>query len=180
MDRGYIDFARLYVFVLAAAFFVVRTKSNMLIQRLYSHSVDKTTGVRSDQTVEFTSPESVKSYPDKLRRISYLDMREFRLSSGRKGLEGESATKKTAAGRRNLNPPFPVSPSGGKPGREGSPHAAKNRRLPPPEGFQPAPLKPPLCIPPPSREAGNTAAARTLPPVAPQPWVSPSNNHGRS
>ena len=75
MDRGYIDFARLYVFVLAAAFFVVRTKSNMLIQRLYSHSVDKTTGVRSDQTVEFTSPESVKSYPDKLRRISYLDMK---------------------------------------------------------------------------------------------------------
>lgn len=44
--------------------------------------------------------------------------------------------------------PFPVSPSGGKPGRAGSPHAANSGRLPPQEGFQSAPLKPPLCIPP--------------------------------
>jgi len=49
MDRGYVDFERLYVFTLSAAFFVVRTKSNALLQRRYSHSVDKTTGVRSDQ-----------------------------------------------------------------------------------------------------------------------------------
>src|SRR5208283_4955897 len=54
------------------------------------------------------------------------------------------------AAARNLDAPFPVSPSGGKPGREGSPHAAKSGRLPPQEGFQGAPLKPPLCIPPPS------------------------------
>jgi hypothetical protein len=52
MDRGYIDFQRLFVFTLSSAFFVVRTKSNVLLQRRYSHPVDKSTGVRSDQTVE--------------------------------------------------------------------------------------------------------------------------------
>jgi hypothetical protein len=51
MDRGYIDFERLYVFTLSAAFFVVRTKENVLLERRYSHPVDKRTGVRSDQTV---------------------------------------------------------------------------------------------------------------------------------
>ena len=50
MDRGYIDFERLYVFTLSAAFFVVRTKENVLLERRYSHAVDKRTGVRSDQT----------------------------------------------------------------------------------------------------------------------------------
>jgi hypothetical protein len=55
--------------------------------------------------------------------------------------------------------PFPVSPSGGKPGRAGSPHAAKSGRLPPQEGFQSAPLKPPLCIPPVAfREVGTQAS----------------------
>jgi hypothetical protein len=73
MDRGYIDFQRLYVFTLSSAFFVVRTKSNVLIQRRYSHPVDKSTGVRSDQTVILTSFESASAYPDALRRISYLD-----------------------------------------------------------------------------------------------------------
>ena len=60
MDRGYLDFGRLYVFTLSAAFFVVRTKSNILLQRRYSHPVDKTTGVRSDHitflTNNFTLP----------------------------------------------------------------------------------------------------------------------------
>jgi hypothetical protein len=74
MDRGYVDFERLYVFTLSAAFFVVRTKSNVLIQRRYSHPVDKTTGVRSDHTVILTAINSVKSYPDQLRRVSYLDV----------------------------------------------------------------------------------------------------------
>src|SRR6202142_1541294 len=60
MDRGYIDFERLYVFTLSAAFFVVRTKSNVLIQPRYSHPVDKTTGVRSDHTVILTAINSVK------------------------------------------------------------------------------------------------------------------------
>jgi IS4 transposase len=72
MDRAYVDFERLYVFTLSAAFFVVRTKSNVLLQRRYSHPVDKTTGVRSDHTVFLTSIDSATAYPEKLRRISYL------------------------------------------------------------------------------------------------------------
>jgi hypothetical protein len=75
MDRGYVDFERLYVLTLSAAFFVVRTKSNVLIQRRYSHPVDKTTGVRSDHTVILTAINSVKAYPDQLRRVSYLDVK---------------------------------------------------------------------------------------------------------
>ncbi|HKG98989.1 MAG TPA: IS4 family transposase [Pyrinomonadaceae bacterium] len=73
MDRGYIDFERLYVFTLCSAFFVVRTKANVVLQRRYSHPVDKTTGVRSDQTVILTAIESAKAYPDALRRVSYVD-----------------------------------------------------------------------------------------------------------
>src|SRR6266849_3534967 len=73
MDRGYIDFQRLFVFTLSSAFFVVRTKSNVLIQRRYSPPVDKSTGVLSDQTVILTSFESASAYPDALRRVSYLD-----------------------------------------------------------------------------------------------------------
>ena len=73
MDRAYIDFQRLFVFTLSSAFFVVRTKSNVLLQRRYSHPVDKSTGVRSDQTVILTSFESASAYPDALRRVSYFD-----------------------------------------------------------------------------------------------------------
>jgi hypothetical protein len=73
MDRGYIDFQRLFIFALSSAFFVVRTKSNVLLQRRYSHPVDKTTGVSSDQTVILTSFESASVYPDALRRVSYFD-----------------------------------------------------------------------------------------------------------
>jgi len=73
MDRGYIDFERLYVFTLCSAFFVVRTKENVLLQRRYSHTVDKSTGVRSDHTVILTAMESAKVYPDALRRVSYFD-----------------------------------------------------------------------------------------------------------
>jgi hypothetical protein len=75
MDRGYVDFERLYIFTLSAAFFVVRTKSNVLLQRRYSHPVDKTTGVRSDHTVILTALDSVKAYPEQLRRVSYLDVK---------------------------------------------------------------------------------------------------------
>jgi hypothetical protein len=74
MDRGYVDFERLYVFTLSAAFFVVRTKSNVLLQRRYSHAVDKTTGVRSDHTVILTAINSAEAYPESLRRVSYLDV----------------------------------------------------------------------------------------------------------
>ena len=74
VDRGYVDFERRYVFTLSAAFFVVRTKSNVLLQRRYSHPVDKTTGVRSDHTVILTAIDSANAYPEVLRRISYLDV----------------------------------------------------------------------------------------------------------
>jgi IS4 transposase len=73
MDRGYIDFERLYVFTLSSAFFVVRTKRNVVLQRRYSRPVDKSLGLRSDHTVILTAIESVKVYPDALRRVRYFD-----------------------------------------------------------------------------------------------------------
>jgi len=74
MDRGYVDFERLYVFTLSAAFFVVRTKSNVILQRRCSHPVERTTGVRSDHTVILTAIGSATVYPEALRRVSYLDV----------------------------------------------------------------------------------------------------------
>jgi len=73
MDRAYIDFQRLFVFTLSSAFFVVRTKSNVLLERRYSHPVDKSTSVLSDQTVILSSVESATAYPDPLRKVSYFD-----------------------------------------------------------------------------------------------------------
>ena len=73
MDRAYVDFERLFLFTLCSAFFVVRTKKNVVLQRRYSHPVDKTTGVRSDQTVILTTVDSATAYPDPLRRIRYVD-----------------------------------------------------------------------------------------------------------
>ena len=73
MDRAYIDFQRLFVFTLSSAFFVVRTKSNVLLERRYSHPVDKSRGVLSDQTVILSSVESATAYPDPLRKVSYFD-----------------------------------------------------------------------------------------------------------
>ena len=73
MDRGYVDFERLFRFTLSSAFFVTRTKKNVLLQRRYSRPVNKSTGVRSDQTVILIATRSVKVYPDALRRIHYVD-----------------------------------------------------------------------------------------------------------
>ena len=73
MDRGYIDFERLYVFTLSSAFFVVRTKENVILQRRYSRPVDKSVGLRSDHTVVLTAIDSAKAYPDALRRVKYFD-----------------------------------------------------------------------------------------------------------
>jgi hypothetical protein len=73
MDRAYIDFQRLFVFTLSSAFFVVRTKSNVLLERRYSQPVDKSTGVLSDQTVILSSLASATAYPDTLRKVSYFD-----------------------------------------------------------------------------------------------------------
>lgn len=73
MDRGYVDFERLYRFTLAAAFFVTRTKAGIHLSRLESRPVDRTTGLRSDHIVWLTTPKSVAHYPDRLRRVSYRD-----------------------------------------------------------------------------------------------------------
>jgi len=71
MDRGYVDFARLYRIQLALAFFVIRAKDNLQYIRRYSHSHDRSTGVRSDQTILLTGPKSSLFYPAELRRVSY-------------------------------------------------------------------------------------------------------------
>ena len=73
MDRGYLDFERLFLFTLCSAFFVVRTKQNVLLQRRYSRPVDKTTGLQSDHTVILTEIHSATAYPDPLRRVTYCD-----------------------------------------------------------------------------------------------------------
>lgn len=73
MDRAYLDFTRLYVLTLCSAFFVLRAKSNLQCKRLYSHPVDRTTGLICDQTILLTGIKSSKEYSDKLRRIKYFD-----------------------------------------------------------------------------------------------------------
>jgi hypothetical protein len=73
MDRGYVDFARLYRFTLAGAFFVTRAKTGLQINRLESRPVDESTGVRSDQVVWLKLSKSIEHYPERFRRISYRD-----------------------------------------------------------------------------------------------------------
>ena len=72
MDKGYVDFLRLYTLHLALTFFVVRPKKDLQFRRRYSRPVDKSTGLRSDQTILLTGPKSQKLYPDPLRRVSYF------------------------------------------------------------------------------------------------------------
>jgi hypothetical protein len=73
MDLGFLDFSRLHTITRASAFFVIRAKSNLKSRRLYSHPVDKSTGVVCDQSILLTVPKSVGDYPDKLRRVRYYD-----------------------------------------------------------------------------------------------------------
>ena len=73
MDRGYVDFERLYTIHRASAFFVTRAKDNCDFRRLYSHPVDKSTGVQCDQTIALNGFYARKRYPERLRRIRYLD-----------------------------------------------------------------------------------------------------------
>jgi IS4 transposase len=73
MDRGYLDFARLYTLHLASSFFIVRAKSNLQCRRLYSSPVDKSSGLRCDQTILLTGYQSAKDYPEKLRLIKFFD-----------------------------------------------------------------------------------------------------------
>ena len=73
MDRGYLDFARLYQMHQAQAFFVTRTKSNTRFRRVYSAPVDRSTGLICDQTIALTGTRSCKDYPAHLRRIRFND-----------------------------------------------------------------------------------------------------------
>ena len=73
MDRGYLDFSRLFTMNRHGAFFITRTKSNTRYRRLYSHRVDKSTGLRCDQTVFLTGFYTKKDYPDKLRVVKCVD-----------------------------------------------------------------------------------------------------------
>ena len=73
MARGYVDFVRLYTIQQASAFFVTRSKRNVQFKRRYSHPVDKSTGLRSDQTIITTGVDTAKEYPIPLRRIHYCD-----------------------------------------------------------------------------------------------------------
>ena len=73
MDRGYLDFGRLYTIHKAGAFFVTRAKRRMLSERRYSNPVDKTTGVLADQIIFLTGKDTPEKYPDTLRRVKYRD-----------------------------------------------------------------------------------------------------------
>ena len=73
MDRGFLDFARLYRLTQTGAFFVIRPKSNTLFKRVYSRTVDKTTGLRCDQTVRLTGVKSLDDYPQYLRYVVFYD-----------------------------------------------------------------------------------------------------------
>ena len=73
LDRGYTDFSRLYMFTQHSAFFIIRAKSNLDHSRRNYRLVDKTTGLRSDQTILLKGPKTSQDYPDPLRRIGYFD-----------------------------------------------------------------------------------------------------------
>ena len=76
MDRGYLDFARLYKVHQSAAFFVTRAKSNFRFQRLCSQTVDKSTGLQCDQVVSLVGYYAKKDYPERLRRIRFYDAQQ--------------------------------------------------------------------------------------------------------
>jgi hypothetical protein len=73
LDRGYVDFARLYVFTQACAFFITRAKKNMQFYRRSSRPVERSAGLRCDQTILLTGVRTAQRYPDPLRRIHYFD-----------------------------------------------------------------------------------------------------------
>jgi len=73
MDRGYVDFTRLYAIHQQGAFFVVRAKDNLKCKRLYSNPKNKDAGVRADQIITLVTQKSKKGYPERLRRVSFFD-----------------------------------------------------------------------------------------------------------
>ena len=78
MDRGYLDFERLFFLHQLMAFYIIRSKVNTQFRRLYSHSVDKTTGLRCDQTIILTGLKSKRYYLEKIRRVKFFDKEKGR------------------------------------------------------------------------------------------------------
>ena len=79
MDKGYLDFQRLFRINRASAFFVTRAKTNLAFKRICSKKVDKTLGLKCDQTIKLTTYKSQKSYPENLRRVKYYDKEQQKL-----------------------------------------------------------------------------------------------------
>lgn len=73
MDRGFLDFTRLYTLNLFNAYFIIRSRLNIKFRRIYSHPVNKSTGLKCDQTIALTGVDSPKYYPEKLRRVRFFD-----------------------------------------------------------------------------------------------------------
>jgi len=73
MDRGYTDFARLYILTQCLAFFIIRAKSNLDFKRIVSETIDRSTGVLCDQTIVLAGVKTSQYYPEKLRRVKYHD-----------------------------------------------------------------------------------------------------------
>jgi hypothetical protein len=73
MDRAYVDFFRLHILTQCLAFFVIQAKTNLQFRRVYSHPIDKSTGLKCDQSIVLTGINSAQDYPNKLRRIRYFD-----------------------------------------------------------------------------------------------------------
>ena len=78
MDRGYLDFERLFLLHQCLAFFIIRPKVNTQFRRLYSREIDKKTGLRCDQTIVLTGFYAKKDYPEKLRRVKFFDQEKGR------------------------------------------------------------------------------------------------------
>jgi hypothetical protein len=78
MDRGYLDFRRLYILNQCMAFFIIRSKVNTKFRRLYSRRIDKDSGLRCDQTIVLNGIKTSKEYPDKLRRVGFFDCKSER------------------------------------------------------------------------------------------------------
>ncbi len=76
MDKGYIDFARLYAIHQQGAFFVIRAKDNLKCKRLYSQPKNKAAGIRADHVITLITQKSKKGYPERLRRVSLLTKSE--------------------------------------------------------------------------------------------------------
>lgn len=78
MDRGYIDFGRLYLMNTQCAYFVIRAKTNLSFRRIYSNASDRQNGIMCDQTISLNGFNALKDYPEKLRRIKYYDNQQER------------------------------------------------------------------------------------------------------